>query len=40
VRIHLGLGEYLVPFILALLGFVSGGIGGALLRILAEEKGN
>lgn len=38
-RIHLGLGEYLVPFVLAMIGLVSGLIGGALFKILREETG-
>ncbi len=36
-RIHLGLSEYLVPFVLAMIGLVSGLIGGALFKILDED---
>ncbi len=38
-RVHLGLGEYLVPFVLAIIGLASSLIGGALFRILAAEAG-
>ena len=36
-RIYLGVGEYLVAFVLAIIGIACGGIGGGLLKILQEE---
>jgi hypothetical protein len=38
-RVYFGLGEYLFAFILALIGAGCAGIGGALFKILWEERG-